>query len=144
MRPHPLVDAIADLFLRPGHAPAREEMDSAHRARIRFEWVSGQWVLLAPDNKFHGWMSWYRCTDAILVLLRAGRIAALVARANPDDLTRGPHLYIATAVVAPRAPPGTYRALFRLVCNANPDARVIVAQLHKRDGRQRALVRRLH
>ena len=137
MSPHPLAEAIADLFLRPGHAPAREGADHAHRARIRFEWVSGQWVLLAPENRFQGWMSWYRVSADVFDLLKREDIAALVARDAPGtDLTQGPCLYIATAVVAPGAPGGTYRRLFRAACQANPGANIVGGWLRKQDERR--------
>ena len=136
MQPHPIVEHIADLFLRPGSPPAAEGMDAAHRARIRFEWTSGQWVLLASkSDQFWGWMSWYRCTDEVLDLLKREDCHALIARGNPGDLTQGPHVYIATAVVAPWAPRESCWRLGELVCEANPDATAVSAHLRKRDGR---------
>lgn len=141
-----LPDLIARLFLREGGAAAAERMDAAHRARIAWEWASGQWVLVAgPDDRLWGFMSWYRCTPEVLDLLRAGDLPALISRGEPvRDLAAGPCVYVATTVVAPWAPPGTYRALFRQVCARNADATCIGAHLNKRDGRARWLHRTLH
>jgi hypothetical protein len=137
MQPHPIVERIADLFLRPGHAPAQEGMDTAHRARLAWEWASDQWVLLASkSDSFWGWMSWHRVSDEVLALLKREDYAAIIARGDPwADLTQGPHVYISTAVVAPWAPPGTYWRLGELVCEQNADAKSICAHLRKRDGR---------
>jgi len=112
-------------------------MDVAHRARIQFEWSTGQWDLLAPGDQFHGWISWYRCTDEVLDLLRAERFDELIRRDKPDDFTQGPNVYIATTVVAPWAPPDTYRWLFLRVCTLNRGASRIAAHINKRDGRRR-------
>lgn len=132
---HPLVQRIADLFLRPGYLPRRMS-DAVNRARIAGEWQLGQWVLMAgPDEALWGWMSWYRVSAEVLALIKAADAEALLARGDPRELTRGEYCYIATAVVAPWAPRGTYRRLYQAVRAANPDARRICGHFIKRDGR---------
>jgi len=136
---HPLADHVATLFLRGGYAPARDDVfgEVGHRARIRWEWETGQWVLLSSrDNQFWGFMSWYRCAPDVFELLRANDVATLIARGDPArDLTAGPCVYIATAVVPEWAPRASYRMLYRLLGRANRDARVIGAWINKRNGR---------
>lgn len=137
MSPHPIVEHIADLFLRPGSPPAAEGMDVAHRARIAWEWASDQWVMAPPElNAFWGWMSWYRVSPAIFAALKRQDFRA-VLDAGPAErvLTQGPCLYIATVVVAPWAPRETYRRLFAQARAANPDARVVGGWMRKHDGR---------
>jgi hypothetical protein len=132
-----LVEAITRLFLRLDGAPAQEGVDEAHRARLRFEWTLGQWVMAPPDpHQFWGWMSWYRVSPEIFEALKREDLRAVIAAGSPDlTLTQGPCLYIATAVVAPRAPRETYRRLYAAVRAANPDARVAGAWMRKRNGR---------
>ena len=133
--PHPLVERIADLFLRPGYLPNRED-DAINRARIAGEWQTGQWVLVAGQgDRFWGWMSWYRVSDEVRDLLRCDNARAVLDRARPEELLDGPHCYIATAVVAPSAPRETYRLLYRLTCATNADAQTVCGHMVKRDGR---------
>ncbi len=132
--PHPLVEQIADLFLRPGYLPHRAS-DAVNRARIAGEWATGQWVLVTgEDGRLWGWMSWYRVSDETLALIRQNSLSALLERGHPEELLDGPHCYIATAVVAPWAPSNTYRRLYALVRAANADAKTICAHLSKRQG----------
>jgi len=132
-----LPDIIADLFLREGagYASYREHAE-LHRLKIRWEWASGQWVMMVgPDNRLWGWASWYRVTDEILARIEAEEIEDLVRGGDPRrDLMNGPHVYGATAVVAPWAPLYTYRRLCRLVEAANPDAQEIAAYRRRRNG----------
>ncbi len=144
MTPHPLAERIADLFLRPGYLPHRLP-DEINRERIRGEWLSGQWVMLTgPDDRLWGWLSWYRVNRDVLALLKADDAQALLARGDPADLQQGDYLYLATAVVTPWAPRGTYRALYRQACRANADAAMVCAHMIKRDGRALWHERRLH
>ena len=138
MTPHPLIEKIADLFLRADAAPARENMDAAHRARLRFEWATGQWVMLASKgDQFWGWMSWYRCTAEIFERLQREYLRAVMEAGEATTmLTEGPCVYVASAVIAPWAPRHAYRRLYELVAAANRDARIIGCHFTKRDGRR--------
>lgn len=132
--PHPLVEQIATLFLRPGYLPRRGD-DAINRARIAGEWATGQWVLVTgEDGRLWGWMSWYRVSDDVLALLRDHRAREVIERDRPEELLDGPHCYVATAVVAPWAPRKTYRSLYRLTCAANADAQFVCGHMVKRDG----------
>lgn len=126
------------LYCRPGGAFAHNDR-ALERIHIEWEWCSGQWVLIASkDNQLWGWQSWYRLAPAHLVLLRDGTYRDLIEGSSADaDLTAGPEVFIASTVVTPWAPRGTYRRLFELTCQANADAEHISSRLCKRDGRGR-------
>jgi hypothetical protein len=137
--PHPLVEQIADLYLRDGYAPALDGDDwhAAYRARIAAEWQSGQWVMcVGHAERFWGWLSWYRVSDEVFGLIESGALQTLLDRGQPGELLDGPHCYLATFVVAPWAPRLTFRALYRLACAANADAKTICGHFAKRDGRR--------
>lgn len=75
-------------------------------------------------------------TSTLLAVLRDGSWPDLiVGRSAAEDLTQGPEVFIASTVVAPWAPCGTYRRVFELTCQANLDAAHISSRLCKRDGR---------
>lgn len=132
---HPLVEQLVALFLREGYLPQREG-EAINRARIAGEWAMGQWVLLTgKDDRLWGWMSWYRVERDVYELFKRDDVHAILARGDVRDLMRGPYVYIATAVVAPWAPRGTYRQLYRMVREANADAELVCGHMVKRDGR---------
>lgn len=125
---------IAELLLA-SPLVARDDPDF-HRRHIAWEFESGQWVMLADDrDRLLGWLSWYRVRDATLTLLRELDIAALerIGRAE-EALTAGPHLYFATALVAPWAPAGTFLRLCQLAAARNQDAETVSWHRRTTDG----------
>lgn len=138
---HPLVDTIVALFLRAGTVPAEHDDHEFHRARIAWEYDSGQWVMLAGmDNRLWGWMSWYRCSPETLERIEQLDTEAIfddVEHAALADLTAGPCLYIATVLVAPWAPEGTMTQLSRLVRSRNLDCEYATWHHRYADGRSR-------
>lgn len=136
---HPLVDAITRLFLRPGSVPQQHDNAAWHSARIRWEWQSNQWVMEVDDKgALCGWLSYYRVNGEMLDLISGLQIEAF-RHGNPwKDLTRGEHLYLATAVVAPWAPPDTFQHLARCARNRNVPGAVTASWHHRyADGRSR-------
>lgn len=127
-----MLETITQLFLRDGHAPGDYDDEAWHRARIRWEWCSGQWVLIGEHN-FLGWASWYRVTPETLALIRDGELQALTQGDPVRDLTSGPIVYAATVVVAPGAPWDTFEQLRQAVRARNADAETIA--WHYRDRR---------
>jgi hypothetical protein len=81
------------------------------------------------------WASWYRVDDNALALLRDVPHDDIVRNHHLFDPSRGRHVYIATAIVAPWAPKNTYLRLYPLITAANPGAISIASHLVKRDGR---------
>lgn len=143
---HPIEGLLADLFLRSGAGhPAYEQDAESHRLRIAAEWRSGQWVMITSRrDRLWGWASYYRVSDEVLALLRHWEIGELVRRGDAvRDLTQGPHLYVATAIVTPGAPRGTYLRLYDLLRDANPDARSWAAHFRSRNGKVRWMHRAL-
>jgi hypothetical protein len=137
-------NTLAKLYVREGY-PFLEDGVAVHAAHIRWELDSGQWVMLtSPDKKLWGWMSWYRMDEATLKVFETGEIEDRIREQLPMELQQGEHLYIATTVVAPWAPDGTYRRLFDLVQIANSGAKTISAHLRKRNGTVRWMHRVLH
>lgn len=139
-----MVELLQQLWQRAGYPFAQDDA-ALTRIRLDWEWRSGQWALIAgPDNKLWGWQSWYRMGDAVLALVRSADADAMhsyVLSGTARDLVGGPHCFIPTTIVAPWAPPGTYRRLFEATCSANRDATTISSWLVKRDGRRRWMER---
>lgn len=134
------VDLIVAQFCRADGPYAGQE--DLHRPRLTFEFNTGQWTMLTSKQyQLWGWMSWYRCNDEVIEALRTGEQDEWIRQGRLAVLTEGPHCYIASSIVTPAAPAGTYRRLFDLVCEANKDAASISAHLIKRDGRSRFMQR---
>lgn len=133
--PHPLIDSLLALYFREGY-PFTEADRDIERMRLAFEWTSGQWVMLTDKatDRLWGWASWWRVSQELLDKIRAGDIEEHVRTGNPAELLAGPCAYIATTIVAPYAPPGTYRRLFDLVADANSDAVTLAAHIKNRRG----------
>lgn len=132
-----LADVLTALYCRPG-SPAAQDDPALHREHIARELASGQWVLLAdPEGPLWGWLSWYRTNRGGLALLRTEGMDRLVQVGLVIPLSHGPHAYVATAVVAPWAPPATYRTLYALARARlrTQGVETIAAHLRKRDGR---------
>lgn len=119
--------------------------DDLHYPHILWELESGQWAMLTAknSNQLYGWMSYYLVDEDTLKLIETGDYEDYVADGVLLDLTGGQHIYIATTVVAPYAPSGTYRRLFELIQTRNPEALTISAHLRKRDGEVRWMHRTL-
>lgn len=131
-----VVDLITALFL--AGPVVRHDDANWHRARIRWEWNSGQWVMEAEGDKLLGWMSYYRVSKEILDRLRPMDLSGIESFGRADqDLTTGPHLYFATALVLPWAPAGTFVRLARLIRGHNPDADTVSWHHRKKDGTAR-------
>lgn len=111
------------LYCRPGGAFEHNDQ-RLERIRINWEWDSGQWVLIASKRDvLWAWQSWYRMTPERLQASKTEARAAFIhGHSARQDLTHGPEALIATTVIAPWAPRGTYRRLFELTCQANADA----------------------
>jgi hypothetical protein len=132
---HPLIDTLTALYCREGGAFENDDRD-VHRARFAWEFASGQWVMVtSAADVLWGWASWYRTDDAGLRLLRDLDSYRIVSEEIPICLWEGPHVYVATALVAPWAPRATYRRLYELVKAHNRDALDISGHMQKRDGR---------
>lgn len=140
-----LAEAVTDLFFLDGRQAAAGEARDLHLPRIRFELNTGQWVCtLDPSGLLQGVMTWYRCDDDVLGVLREEDLSGLARRAFPPDrLTRGDHVYVATAAVAPWAPAGTHLHLWNAVRACNRGARAIHGVLRLSDGRSRWVTRSL-
>lgn len=137
--------SLTDLFFLDGRQAAQGEPYGAHRARLLFEMQSGRWVLLtAPDNLLWGFMSWYRVDAEVLALLKAEDLVGLARHQIPHSrLDAGAEVYLASAIVPPWSPRGTYFRLWNLVRERNADARAIHGVVRARDGRSRWVERRI-
>lgn len=142
---HSLVNTLTTFFCREGY-PNHEDNPEVHRIHIDWEWRSGQWVMLTDKvtNRLLGWQSFYLVEESTLNLFDTGEYEDYIRDGKLVDLINGEHIYIATTVVMPWAPEGTYRRLFELVQMGNPKAKSINAHLLKRDGKIRRLNRTIN
>lgn len=140
-----LLAIITGLFLSARLAMTAEE-EAFHRARLRWEWRSRQWVMLTDDHDcMLGWMSWWRVTDAVLATLRTHDLPTLTSHAPAEQaLTSGPHLHIATVVIVPGAPPDVFKRLCQMATSFNMDAESVSWHRYPLFGRPRFVLRRDH
>lgn len=131
MPAHPLTASLVGLLARPGTPFAR---DAALLPPL-LDWTlqAGQWVALSDGRqRLTGWAGWFRCDDETLLLLHDHALAACIRTHVPLDLAAGRHCYVHAACVAPWAPAGTIRLLYRGVRAANEDAASLC--WHRNDG----------
>lgn len=136
-----LLAIITGLFLS-GRLVADDD-ENFHRARIAWEWRSGQWVMLADArNRLLGWMSWYRVDAAALAAIREQDRAALVALGPAEEtLTAGRHLHCATVAVVPGAPADAFIRLCQMGARLNAEAETVSWHRHSRRGGPRFVLR---
>lgn len=129
-----MAEVLARLYMRPGY-PFEHDDPAVHRIQLRWLLGTGQWVLIGSGKLLLGWQSWFRCDHGSLQTLSLVPFAEIIRQQIPLTLTEGPCCYIAATVVAPWAPPQTYRRLRAATMARNQDAECFAAHLFKRDGR---------
>jgi len=140
-----LIDTLTAFFCREGY-PKHKDDPAVHRIHIDWEWRSGQWVMLTDkeSNRLLGWLSFYLVDEETLALFESGEYEDYVREGELLNLINGDHVYVATTVVMPWAPEGTYRRLFDLAIDVNPQAKNITADLLNRKGKVRRVQRTIN
>jgi len=139
-----LIDTLTAFFCCKGSIHEHDN-PAIHRARIQFEWQSGQWIMLTDkiNNRLFGWISFFLVNEETLKLFDSGEYENYIQKQIPLDLINGEHIYIPTIVVTPWAPNMTYRRLNKMTMELNPEAKSFNAHIRKRNGKIRYVQRKL-
>lgn len=132
-----MVVCLAALLCAPG-TPYAGDDPALHIPRLKFQWKSGQYVVLTnDDDAFYGYAAWYRCDDDVLKSIGDREQDEWVRNSRFPELTAGPNCYIADVIMSPSAPFTACRQIIDRVADLNLDAKSISAHHVRRDGRER-------
>lgn len=139
-----LIDTLTAIHCREGY-PFEKDDPELHRAHIKWEWQSGQWVMVTgKKNKLLGWSSYYLVDNKTLALFNEIGLEQCIKDDQPINLVSGEHIYIASAIIMPYAPNNVFRKLYNALKKANPKAKSITAHRRARNGKARRLHRTIN
>ena len=130
------VNEIVQLMLeKPGSCYAGFDA-SALSVLIRHNWDSGQWVILTDEeDNLQGWLGWMTLDgDSLAVIREQGFVSCI---RSSTLLFPGDHVYLTHCITAPGVPQNTYRRLYGMAVERNPQAKTINAHLINRRGNAR-------